>query len=101
VEIGIVASLLDTQLTAIKQQKKKKISKGLKKTAETYNIHENYGIEGLLGQYLLNKYLNKNKFNVDLGRKRVQYSPNEDWDFYARDDSPRYGGLEIGANYHF
>ena len=77
------------------------LREGIEDTAETYNIHKNYGLEGLLGQYLFNKHINTNKFNVDLSEKRFDYRPNEDWEFYARDDSPRYGGIEIGGKYHF
>lgn len=70
------------------------------------DIHENWGIEGLLGQFLFNRYLKSpnNKWDLDLGNSQLNYRPTKRLSFFARPDSledNKPSGLKIGGEFKF
>ena len=76
--------------------------KMMKGKAEDINdIYGDYGMQGLLGQFLFNKHIANDKMDLDLANKRLNYRPNDKWDLYVQEDSPEHGGIQIGGKYRF
>lgn len=66
-------------------------------------IHSRYGLEGLLGQALFNRF-SGDKFNMDLSNKGLVYNPNENISLFASPDIFHEGvprGLRIGGKFKF
>ena len=70
---------------------------------DTKDIYDNWGIEGLLGQYFASK-LGTNKWNLDLPNSQLNWLVNDKLNMYLRPDSlanNKPKGLRFGLNYRF
>ena len=70
---------------------------------EAQGIHSKYGLEGLLGQALFNRF-SGDKFDMDLSNKGLVYNPNENISLFAGPDMIDRGvpkGLRIGGKFRF
>ena len=82
-----------------------KVQEWLKGRQSDYNIHKNFGFEGLLGKYIMDRYMPKgSRFNFDFEKGRIGYRPTDRFGLYVEPDSlegnvPK--GIRVGANFNF